>query len=196
MSRPMSKIGLEHGTVRLFPHSRQWNAFYEDERDGLLAALGSHILAIQHIGSTAIPDMPAKPIIDIAASVGGEDEVPACIQPLATRGYEYKGEYGLPGRHFFVKGTPHTHYLHVVASTSQHWRSWMLFRDYLTSTPDLAAEYAELKKRLAEEHSSDRNSYTKAKGTFIEKALRQAEEHWRNTYVEPSSDPQGRRCAQ
>jgi len=190
MSQLPGKIGLENGTVRLFPHSKEWEAFYDRERDGLLAVLGDHILTIQHIGSTAIPDMPAKPIIDIAASVESEDRVPSCIQPLASLGYEYKGEYGLPGRHFFVKGNPHTHYLHVVSSSSAHWRSWLLFRDYLTSTPALAAEYAELKQRLALQHSSDRNAYTKAKGTFIERALREAEENWRDSYIEPSADPQ------
>lgn len=171
MMNPRSKrdtvVGLEHGTVRLVSYSPAWHILFEREKKTLLVALQGRVLKLEHIGSTSIPDMEAKPIIDMAAAFASLEVIQQCIGPLAAIGYEYKGEYGLPGRHFFVKGMPHTHYLHLVAQDSEHWAAWLIFRDYLTERREIAAEYALLKKSLAEEYKSDRDAYTKAKGDFI-----------------------------
>lgn len=160
-------VGLERGTVRLVSYSPAWHVLFEREKKTLLIALRGIVLKIEHIGSTSIPDMEAKPIIDMAATIPSIDIVPKCVQPLAAVGYEYKGEYGLPGRHFFTKGSPHTHYLHVVAQGSDHWTSWVLFRDYVTVHKDVAAEYSQLKRDLAKTYHSNRDAYTKAKSEFI-----------------------------
>ncbi|MEI6970672.1 MAG: GrpB family protein [bacterium] len=167
-------VGLERGTVRLVSYSSAWHTLFEREKKTLLVALRGIVLKIEHIGSTSVPDMEAKPIIDMAAAVPSLAEVPSCIQPLASVGYEYKGEYNLPGRHFFTKGSPHTYYLHVVAIDSDHWSSWLIFRDYLTAHKDVAAEYSQLKRDLARAYQSDRDAYTKAKSEFISRIVLQA----------------------
>lgn len=168
-SKPKSDtiVGLERGTVRLISYSPAWHTLFEREKKTLLIALQGIVLRIEHIGSTSIPDMEAKPIIDMAAAIPSLDIVQNCIEPLAAVGYEYKGEYGLPGRHFFTKGSPHTHYLHVVMKSSDHWNAWLTFRDYVTANKQVAAEYSALKRDLAKAYQSDREAYTKAKSEFI-----------------------------
>jgi len=169
-----NKLGLEQGTVRLVRYSSAWRILFDKERANLSGAAGDLFLAIEHIGSTAIPDMEAKPIIDIAATIRTLDDVEKCVKALSSAGYEYKGEYGLPDRHFFVKGNPHTHYLHVVQEKSDHWRAWLTFRDYLRRNKQAFDEYAALKRDLAIRHSSDRTAYTKAKTEFIAAILKRA----------------------
>ena len=167
-------VGLEHGTVRLASYSPAWRILFEREKKTLLVALSGIVLEIEHIGSTSIPNMEAKPIIDIAAAVPDLQTVGSCIRPLAAVGYEYKGEYGLPGRHFFVKGSPHTHYLHVVAAGSEHWIAWLTFRDYLIGHRDVADKYSALKRDLAKQHEANRDAYTKSKSAFITRVVEEA----------------------
>jgi len=169
MAKP--RIGLEHGTVRLVPYSPEWKALFNEEKHLLESILGDMVVGIEHIGSTAIPDMPSKPIIDIAVAVRGKEDIPRCVELLTTKGYAYKGEYGLPGRHFFIKGTLHTHHLHVVAQGCHHWDLWLLFRNYMREHGELASQYSALKRAMAEKFASDRDSYTKSKGAFIGKTL-------------------------
>ncbi|MEI6808296.1 MAG: GrpB family protein [bacterium] len=167
-------VGLEQGTVRLVSYSPAWHILFEREKKTLLITLHGIVLKIEHIGSTSIPGMEAKPIIDMAAAIPSLDTVQKCIQPLIAAGYEYKGEYGLSGRYFFTKGTPHTHYLHVVALGSDHWTDWLMFRDFVTTHREIADEYAVLKRDLARVYQSDRDAYTSAKGEFISRIIRQA----------------------
>ena len=169
-----SVVGLERGTVRLVSYSPAWHVLFEREKKTLLVAMQGVVLKIEHIGSTSIPDMEAKPIIDMAAVIPSIDIVEKCLQPLAAVGYEYRGEYGLPGRHFFTKGTPHTHYLHIVAQGSDHWTAWLAFRDYVSSHRDVADEYSLLKRNLAKAYQEDRDAYTKAKGEFISRIVEKA----------------------
>jgi GrpB-like predicted nucleotidyltransferase (UPF0157 family) len=167
-------VGLDHSSVKLSEFSHLWKGLYDEEAVAIRAALGDRVHDIEHIGSTAIVDMPAKPIIDIAATVGTDADLERSVQPLVDAGYDYKGEYGLPGRHFFIKGDPSTHHLHLVIDGSNHWYSWLLFRDYLVQHKGLADQYSEIKKLLAVQYADDRPAYTKAKGEFIVKALQQA----------------------
>lgn len=167
-------VGLEQGTVRLVSYSPAWHILFEREKKTLLITLHGIVLKIEHIGSTSIPDMEAKPIIDIAAALPSLDAVVKCIQPLAAAGYEYKGEYGLSGRHFFAKGSPHTHYLHVVTLESDYWTDWLTFRDFVTAHKEIADEYSVLKRNLAKVYQSDRDAYTRAKSEFISRIVRQA----------------------
>mgnify|MGYP001095876825 CR=1 FL=1 len=106
-------IGLEERTVKLAPYATEWKRLFEKEKALLQAAIGNHVLDIQHVGSTAIPGMIAKPLIDIGVAVESFEEATVCIQPVERLGYEYRGEYGIPRRHFFVKGDPRTHHIHM-----------------------------------------------------------------------------------
>ncbi|MFW9902963.1 MAG: GrpB family protein [Candidatus Thorarchaeota archaeon] len=166
-------IGLNHGVVKLSPYSKKWKQVYLNEKQQLEVAIGDHILEIQHIGSTSIPNMIAKPIIDIAVAVHDFKEAFKCVEPLENLEYEYKGEFGIPNRHFFVKGNPRIFHLHMLEISSQEWKNHIDFRDFLTHNPDKAKQYVELKKMLARRFSTDRDAYTEAKASFIENILQQ-----------------------
>ena len=142
-----------------------------EERSRLQACIREYVLDIQHVGSTSIPGMPAKPILDIGIAVADFDEAVRCISPLENLGYTYKGENGIPRRHYFVKGAPRTHHLHMVEIESEAWRNYLLFRDYLINNPETAREYARLKQKLARQFANDREAYQVGKDSFIKAVL-------------------------
>ncbi len=164
-------IGLESGVVRLVPYTEVWAQLFAEEKARLESALGDAVLAIQHVGSTSIPGMVAKPIIDIAIAVEDFEEARTCIKPLEQLDYEYKGEMGIPRRHYFVKGDPRTHHIHINELGSLGWETQIFFRDALIQQPDLAQAYATLKKELAAQYPRDREAYLAGKAPFIERVL-------------------------
>ena len=164
-------LGLPSNTVALKPYDPAWVDTFETEQEALDVALGALVLDIQHVGSTSIPGMPAKPILDIGIAVLDFEEAKACIQPLERLGYTYRGEFGIPKRHYFVKGEPCTHHLHMQEVTSIGWVNLILFRDYLIQHPEMAEAYKELKFDLASRHPDDREAYLDAKGPFIQRVL-------------------------
>ena len=169
-------LGLERESVRLAPYSSEWPPLFEEERRLLESAVAGRVLAFEHVGSTSVPGLAAKPIIDVMAAVGDLRDVEPCVGPLAAIGYVYKGENGLPGRHYFTKGAPlRTHHLHVVTPDSAFWREHLLFRDYLRAHPDAAREYARLKAELARRFARDRAAYTEAKAPFIRRVVELAQ---------------------
>lgn len=141
------------------------------------ASIGAYVVDIQHVGSTAIPGLVAKPIIDIAVALRQLEDVEKCIEPLERLGYEYKGDEGHPGSFFFAKGDPsrRTYYLHMVEWNSESWRSYIRFRDCLRQHKEVAEEYAKLKRELARKSHGDRDLYTPGKAEFIASVLRMAE---------------------
>ena len=167
-------LGLQSGVVEIVPYQTDWPRLYEQEKQRIIAAIGAHVLLVQHVGSTAIPGMPSKPIIDIGIAVHNFEEAQVCISPMQALGYEYKGEFGIPRRHYFIKGEPRTHHVHMVEEDSRDWQELILFRDHLRAHPDAARDYADLKLRLASEYRTDRERYTNEKGPFIQKVLKQA----------------------
>lgn len=167
-------IGLEKGVVKLAPYTAEWRRLFEEEKVLLQATIGPHVLDIQHVGSTAIPGMIAKPIIDIGIAVTSFEKASVCIQPIEQLGYDYRGEVGIPRRHYFVKGDPTTHHLHMHELDSCDWQNQVLFRDYLIQRAGLAEEYAALKAQLAQRYSTDREAYLDGKAPFIERVLRLA----------------------
>jgi len=169
-----ASIGLPSGVVALTPYTLAWKRLFEEERVILQAGLGDHILDIQHVGSTSIPGMLAKPIIDIAIAVRDFEDARVCIDPIELLGYQYRGEFGIPLRHYFVKGDPRTHHIHMVEVTSQAWVNQLLFRDYLTRHPQSAQEYANLKVELVQRYPKDRQAYMDAKAPFIQHILQLA----------------------
>jgi len=158
-------------SVVIVAYDPRWPALYEEEKRLLRDLLGDALVAIEHIGSTAVPGLGAKPIIDIMAAVRRLADAEACIPALAAVGYEYAPEFEtiIPERRFFRKGPPgcRTHHLHIVEVTSEFWDHHLLFRDYLRAHPAVAEEYLQLKKRLAVRFAGDRASYTEAKSDFI-----------------------------
>lgn len=167
-------IGLTRGVVLLVPHNEGWHRLFEEEKQLLLSAIGDHSLAVEHIGSTAICGIAAKPILDIMIGTPEYDPEPAFISDVEALGYEYKGENGIPQRHYFGKATPGTVHLNIVRHSGDFWLSHIAFRDHLKQNGDAAREYERLKLSLAERFAGDRESYTNGKLEFVEKILTMA----------------------
>ena len=140
------------------------------------AALGAWAEAVEHIGSTAIPGLDAKPVIDLLVGLRSMGDAGRCIRPLEELGYEYRGEAGVPGRLFsreFRKGQ-RAHHLHLAVLGGAFWNEHLLFRDYLQAHPRTANEYARLKRALAARYRSDREAYAAAKADFVRGVLEKA----------------------
>ena len=174
-------IGLERNVVRLVPYNPQWKALYKTERRRILAVVGEAILDIQHVGSTALPGGAAKPIIDIAIAVENYEQAFECVTPIQNLGYDYKGENGIPRRHYFVRHVDQTHleqlsthHVHMTELHSPDWQNMVLFRDFLLAHPEFITEYTALKLSLAEQFPSDRLAYTDGKASFVERVLQLA----------------------
>ena len=167
-------LGLKRGTVVLSPHCDEWHRLFEEEKARILDAIGEHVVAIEHVGSTAICGIVAKPILDLMVGIPTFEYGEKCVQPLERRGYEYKGENGVPMRHFFGKGSPRTRHLHMVDVNSDFWKNHLLFRDHLRHNISAAQEYNDLKLSLAHRFPDDREAYTSGKETFVERILREA----------------------
>jgi GrpB-like predicted nucleotidyltransferase (UPF0157 family) len=169
-------IGLKRGVVELKPHNPKWRELYEEEEVLVSKAVSAFLIEIQHIGSTAIPGIMAKPIIDIALAIDSLENVEKIIKPLEEIGYTYRGEAGIPHRHLFVKGSEdfRTHHMHVMHRSHYEWKKHIVFRDYLRKHPKEAKEYSNLKLKLEKEFKEDRESYTESKSEFIESILEKA----------------------
>jgi GrpB-like predicted nucleotidyltransferase (UPF0157 family) len=167
-------LGLASGQLRLSPYEPNWPLLFGAEKERLFASLGNHILDVQHIGSTSIPGMPAKPILDIGVAVANFEEATRCVPLLEQLGYIYKGENGIPRRHYFVKGNPRTHHLHLLEIESEEWKNHLRFRDYLRAKPTSAQAYASLKQTMAMQFATDRDAYQNGKENFIQAVLQKA----------------------
>ncbi len=161
--------------IRVVPYDRAWPAGFAREREALTAALGGADLSFEHVGSTAVPGMLAKPTLDIMIGAG-EDAGDREIAAVTSLGYGYLGEHSVPGRQFFRKGLPPTHHVHWTKRGSPFWRDQLLFRDFLRSHPAECTEYETLKLDLAERFRHDRKSYTASKGELIGRLLERARE--------------------
>jgi GrpB-like predicted nucleotidyltransferase (UPF0157 family) len=167
-------LGLPSGTVHLAPADPAWAAAFAAERERLWAALRGLAAVVEHVGSTAVPGLPAKPILDLLIGRPAGSEVAAYVAALEAAGYRYRGEHGIPGRHYFVRDASdkrRTHHIHLVEHDGELWRSHLAFRDYLRRVPARAAAYAALKQELAERHRNDRAAYTAGKSAFIAETL-------------------------
>lgn len=162
-----------HEKVRIVPYDPDWPAQYEMERQRIVDALGDIIVEIHHIGSTSVPGLPAKPIIDITFAIRKLEDFIECIPPLRELGYTFVDYPENTERYFFRKGQPRTHHLHIVEVNSEELYRPLDFRDALRASPTLRERYAQLKYKLAREKQSNRNAYTKGKGALIEAGLRE-----------------------
>jgi GrpB-like predicted nucleotidyltransferase (UPF0157 family) len=157
--------------VALCPYDARWPAMFIAEHDRLVSLFPSAFLDIQHFGSTAVPGLAAKPIIDILAGVESMAVAESLAEPLCRSGYATSAEFNstLTDRKWFMRWANgrRTHHLHIAVYGGSVWRQRLKFRDALRSSPELASEYAALKTALATEHANDREAYTDAKASFV-----------------------------
>ena len=166
------------GPVAIVDYDARWPGMFQEEKQRIRAAVGRRFPVIEHIGSTAVPGLGAKPIIDIMPAIRSLKIGAECIELLGGIGYEYVPEFEsvLPERRFLIKASAGDcgYHLHVVEASSGFWERLLLFRDFLRAHPEVARQYHELKRRLAVEYAADREGYTEAKTPFIESAVARA----------------------
>lgn len=171
-------IGLKRGIVELHSHKEEWREIAAETISKLKTIFGSVAMDIQHVGSTSIVHIKAKPIIDIAVAVNDLENVKQIIPLLETQDVFYRPGNGEPQEMLFVCGDfendTRTHHIHVMESGSMNWINYLNFRDYLNATPSVAKEYEELKLQLMSKYSNDRVAYTAGKAEFIRYTLRKA----------------------
>jgi GrpB-like predicted nucleotidyltransferase (UPF0157 family) len=152
--------------IVIVPYDPTWPAQFAAERAAVVAALGPFVRDIQHMGSTAVPGLAAKPIIDILVAVDSLDPAEEYIAALAPLGYQ-TAPGGATDRIFFLKGVPRTHHLHIVLAGSWAHRRHIAFRDYLRAHPETVQAYEDMKRALAAQFGSNREGYTNAKTAWI-----------------------------
>ncbi|MGQ3327660.1 GrpB family protein [Halorubrum sp. FL23] len=165
-------LGLARGTVALVPHQESWSEAYDAEVARLTDAVGDRVERFEHVGSTAVEGMPAKPILDVLALVDESTPASDLVPPLETRGYERRPDE-VDGRVFLAKGPPEnrTCYLSIAEVGSAFHDETTAFRDALRTDPELAERYASLKRRLAARYPESRDRYTAEKGAFVRDVL-------------------------
>ena len=167
------------GPIVVFDHDPAWAAEFERERARVQEALGPIVVTVEHVGSTAVPGLAAKPIIDLLVGVRSLPEARSCcVEPLEALRYRYMAEYEawLPGEMLFRKGPPGpwTHHVHLMEPTSPRWEEFTLVRDYLRRHTEVASAYADLKRALALVFEDDIAGYRNAKAPFIEAVMARA----------------------
>ena len=178
-------LGLKRGTVKLYDHEKEWDAEALSTIERLKKILGESAKDIQHVGSTAVPSIKAKPIIDIAVAADSFEDILARKEQLEKSGFYYRpgAQASLRGQLLFACGSYYdgigdmqTHFIHVVKTNSMDWINYINFRDYLISTPQAAKDYEKLKMSLAKQAPEDsgREKYLKGKHEFIVYTLRKA----------------------
>jgi GrpB-like predicted nucleotidyltransferase (UPF0157 family) len=159
----------EQRDVELVPHNPEWSLLADEESQLIHDHLPFDVIGIYHIGSTSVPGIKAKPIIDFVMEVENMEDVIQSLSCLEELGYTAKGEHGIPGRQFFTKDTngERSHHLHVFQSGHPDIERHLVFRDFLRANPDAAREYESLKEKLAKRFPDKSGSYTEAKSDFI-----------------------------
>lgn len=175
-------------TVEIVPYNPLWPEMFERERQHLLSCLPRELVGrIEHFGSTAVPGIYAKPVVDMLVEVTSLDEARTRIAPiLEAKGYDYFwrptwGNDTPPFYAWFIKRDRNgnrTHHIHMVEADFEHWER-LLFRDYLIAHPDTAEKYSELKEKLSEVHGNDRVAYTDAKTDFIKMVMENARNYYK-----------------
>lgn len=172
-------IGLKKGTVKIVPYHKEWMKLFEKERGRLEKALRTKVVDIQHVGSTSIPNMPAKPIIDINVGIKMMKNSGKFIKLFKSLGYEYNPKFGSERAHMvFSKGSQvsTTHFLHLMRYNGVIWKKHLSFRNYLREHESDAKKYEQLKKSLQKKFINDRSrhNYIINKAEFIKSIVRKA----------------------
>jgi GrpB-like predicted nucleotidyltransferase (UPF0157 family) len=162
-----SSLGLQAGTVRLVPYDPAWPDLFSAEASRLNGALSPLPIVLEHIGSTAVPGLLAKPVLDVLAGFADDTHVKPYIERIVTSGYVHRGNQGIPGREFFRRGNPRAYHVHLTAIGSAFWHEHLGFRDYLRTHGAVRDDYARLKQALAARFPDDRDAYIKGKTRFV-----------------------------
>ena len=167
---------MSRAPVILEEYDSSWPSKFEEEKEYLMAVAGKwHFGSIEHVGSTAVPGMVAKPVIDVMFGVKTLDESRPAIEVLVEAGYEY-WPYKTEVMHWFCKPSDvfRTHHLHLIPYESPLWQERIKFRELLRSDDKVATEYANMKRELAATYREDREAYTDKKWPFIQRVLQSA----------------------
>ena len=163
--------------VEIVDYDHSWPVLFEKERKLLQNILGDIAKAIHHIGSTSVPGLAAKPIIDILMEVTSVNTLDGFNDELFAVGYEARGEFGIPGRRYFKKGgNDRTHHIHAFNSGDFNLTRHLAFRDYLRHHPDVASEYAALKMEIAAACNNDIYRYCEGKDVYVKRVEARAVE--------------------
>jgi GrpB-like predicted nucleotidyltransferase (UPF0157 family) len=163
--------------VIIVDYDPQWPVLYEKEKELVCRALRHKIIAIEHIGSTAVPNLGGKNVIDIMVGVNNVDEANECLSPLGGIGYKDVTPQPNDAEWYYCLGKGHHsvgYHLHLVKFNGEHWKKHIIFRDFLRKNPEVAQDYFNLKKELAAKYGTDRLGYTEAKSAFINLAISKA----------------------
>lgn len=169
----MGRLGLEPGVIRLVDYDDAWPEMFAIERERIdteLARRGRRI-CLEHIGSTAVPGLAAKPVLDMLGAPAGAEAAESLIPDIEAAGYEYRPLVSTAERIFFRRGAPRQFHLHLTFRESHVWRDQLTFRDRLRANAVLAGEYLALKRELAARHPDDRDSYIRGKTEFVLRAI-------------------------
>jgi GrpB-like predicted nucleotidyltransferase (UPF0157 family) len=169
---PSEALGLESKTVRVVDYDERWPVLYTAEIARIRPFAPS--LQFEHIGSTAVPGLCAKPVLDILAGHPSDVSALALVNPLQQAGYEHRGDAGIAGHQFFRRGQPRAYHIHLVEQGGLLWREYLAFRDYLRADPGAAGRYAEVKRALAARFPYDRGSYIDGKSRFVVECIHRA----------------------
>jgi len=163
--------------IVIVEYDQEWPRRYEAERDRIMEKIGSEISAIEHIGTTAVPGVCAKPVIDMMVAVPGPGKADGLLTALSQIGYEDVTKIEDNDEWFYCLGRGSCalyYHLHLVKADSEHWRRHIAFRNYLRAHPDTALEYCRLKRALARMYRTQREKYTESKTEFIERVVAEA----------------------
>ena len=175
------KDGGDQMKVRLTAYTARWQMLFELEVQFLKAIFGDNIQSFEHFGSTSIPGMKAKPVIDMMCIVDDIEKVDTYNEQMASLGYDVGGDWGIEGRRLFRKGGDNrTHHIHFYQFDNPHIERHLAFREYLLANPDEAARYSEFKEELANQYDSTRD-YSPAKKAFVSQMEKKALE-WCQEY--------------
>ncbi|MDQ0252716.1 GrpB-like predicted nucleotidyltransferase (UPF0157 family) [Evansella vedderi] len=164
-------LGLPKGEVFLIPWTNKWEKEFIVEKERMQNKIGKYIVAVHHIGSTAIKNLSAKPIIDIAVELKDFEDGDKCRTPLEELGYSYKGTRVLPDRHYFTKGDPRTHQIHMYQSGNRYLLEQLFFRDYLRENETARNQYEKLKQELISASQGNKHKYAQDKTDFVKAIL-------------------------
>ncbi len=166
--------------VHIVPYHPDWPDKFTEEARDLQKVFGKQMLSIHHFGSTSIPGISAKPIIDILLIVRDIEVVNELAPQLEELGYHAVGEYGISGRRFFYKGTNdlRSHHLHVYETGNPHILRHLVFRDYMRAHPMSARDYGRLKEELAHQFPEDMDGYIAGKNAFVKEHEKRALDWW------------------
>jgi GrpB-like predicted nucleotidyltransferase (UPF0157 family) len=162
-------LGLERGRVRIVPYDPRWPQLFHDIAAQVRDLLGDRIITIEHVGSTAVPGLSAKPILDILVGIADFEAARVLSTPLTQLNFEYRADEEIPDRHYFRKlaGSRRTHHLSLAEPCSRHYRNTLGFRDALRENPHLRTAYDLLKRDLAARFPADREQYLNGKTGFV-----------------------------